>query len=63
MLELGMDADAVRTIQGDPVISGADHWEYGPSWIRFENGKVADWYSSPLSPLKTATAQPTNTHD
>jgi hypothetical protein len=63
MLELGMDIDAVRAIQGDPVIDGTDHWEYGPSWIRFENGKVVDWYSSPLNPLKTTTMQPAHAHD
>lgn len=63
MLELGMDTGTVRAIQGDPVISGADHWEYGPSWIRFENGKVVDWYSSPLNPLRTATAHPAHARD
>ncbi|WP_449429521.1 J domain-containing protein [Rhodanobacter umsongensis] len=63
MLELGMDIDAVRAIQGDPVIDGADQWEYGPSWIRFENGKVVDWYSSPLNPLRTTTMQPAHAHD
>ena len=63
MLELGMDAGAVRAIQGDPVISGTDQWEYGPSWIRFENGKVVDWYSSPLNPLKATAAQPAHAHD
>lgn len=63
MLELGMDTDAVRALQGDPVIGGADHWEYGPSWIRFENGKVVDWYSSPLNPLRTASAQPAHAHN
>lgn len=63
MLELGMDSGTVRAIQGNPVISGADHWEYGPSWIRFENGKVVDWYSSPLNPLRTATVQPVHPRD
>jgi hypothetical protein len=62
-LELGMDTDAVRGIEGDPILTGGDRWEYGPSWIRFEDGKVADWYSSPLRPLKTATAQPMPTHN
>lgn len=58
-----MDTDVVRAIQGEPVIGGTDHWEYGPSWIRFENGKVVDWYSSPLNPLKTTTVQPAQAHD
>jgi hypothetical protein len=62
-LELGMDTNAVRAIEGDPILTGGDRWEYGPSWIRFEDGKVADWYSSPLRPLKTATAQPVPAHN
>jgi curved DNA-binding protein CbpA len=63
MLRLGMDADAVRAIEGDPELFSADRWEYGPSWIRFDNGKVADWYSSSLHPLKTAAAHPTHGRD
>lgn len=63
MLRLGMDTDTVRAIEGDPELSGGDHWEYGPSWIRFANGKVADWYSSPLHPLKTTAAHPAPTRD
>ncbi|WP_217343180.1 J domain-containing protein [Rhodanobacter sp. C01] len=63
VLELGMDADVVRAIQGEPMIGSTDHWEYGPSWIRFENGKVVDWYSSPLNPLKTTTMQPAHARD
>ena len=61
-LELGMDADAVRAIEGDPMLTDEGRWEYGPSWIRFEDGKVVEWYSSPLRPLKTATAQPVPAH-
>lgn len=53
-LGLGMDADAVRAIEGEPTLMVNDErWEYGPSWIRFEHGKVVDWYSSPLYPLST----------
>lgn len=63
ILKLGMDTDAVRAIEGDPALFSGDRWEYGPSWIRFDNGKVADWYSSSLHPLKTATARPTPRHD
>ncbi len=28
-----------------------DRWEYGPSEIRFTDGKTSGWYSSPLRPL------------
>ena len=62
-IELGMDADTVRSIEGDPLPGASDHWEYGPSWIHFENGKVVDWYSSPLHPLKTSSAQTSPTRD
>ena len=42
--------------KGDRVaLIGENRWDYGPSWIRFENDKVVDWYSSPLQPLKHAT--------
>jgi hypothetical protein len=55
-LELGMDAAAVRGIEGEPTMMiGDQRWEYGPSWIRFEDGKVVDWYSSPLYPLHAPT--------
>ena len=54
-LEPGMDAAAVRGIEGEPTLIGDQRWEYGPSWIRFEDGKVVDWYSSPLYPLHAPT--------
>lgn len=57
-LVLGMDMEAVRSIQGDPVQIRDDKWEYGPSWLRFENGKLVDWYSSPLYRLRTPTSVP-----
>lgn len=55
-IALGMDADTVRAREGPPgdIIAG-ERWEYGPSWIRFENNKVVDWYSSPLRPLDAPT--------
>jgi hypothetical protein len=60
-LELGMDADAVLAIQGAPMRYNDWEWEYGPSWLRFEDGQLVDWYSSPLHPLRTATASPKKT--
>ena len=62
-IALGMDTDAVRAIEGDPMLIGENRWDYGPSWIRFQNDKVVDWYSSPLRPLKTPSSHPTPTHD
>lgn len=58
-LSLGMDAATVRASEGEPTLTvNNERWEYGPSWIRFERGKVVDWYSSPLYPLHTTTRSP-----
>lgn len=63
-LERGMHAGAVRRIEGEPMMDNGEFWEYGPSWIRFEHGRVVDWYSSPLRPLKlAATRRPVDTVD
>lgn len=51
-IRVGMDSDRVVEIEGEPVMTGDDRWEYGPSWITFHCGAVLDWYSSPLRPLK-----------
>lgn len=47
------EADVLR-IQGEPHSRSATVWAYGPSYIRFENGRVLDWHSSPLQPLKVS---------
>lgn len=57
-LSLGMTPDEVRAIEGDPLIVHRDRWDYGPSWIQFENDQVIDWYSSPLHSLRTASSRP-----
>jgi hypothetical protein len=57
-IELGASAQQVRAIHGEPVSGSEQRWEYGPSWIAFRCGQVVDWYSSPLRPLKVATAHP-----
>lgn len=57
-LELGMDIETVRAIQGEPMRINGDTWEYGPSWLRFEHGELVDWYSSPLHRLKTRSPSP-----
>lgn len=58
LIEIGMDAETVRSLQGDPMQWEGSEWIYGPSWIRFERGRVIDWYSSPLHRLKTETTSP-----
>lgn len=60
-LALGMTAATVRAIQGEPMHALEDSWEYGPSWLRFEKGRLRDWYSSPLRPLEVATDVPPET--
>ena len=57
-LAVGMEHDQVRKIQGEPFNSHDHRWEYGPSWILFECGKVVDWYSSPLHPLQVSSPHP-----
>jgi len=57
-LELGMDEKTVRAIQGEPLQWNGSEWIYGPSWLRFEDGSLVDWYSSPLHPLHTSTRTP-----
>lgn len=58
MLEMGMGHVAVVEIQGEPLRVDGSRWEYGPSWLRFEDKRLVDWYSSPLHPLKTARPHP-----
>jgi len=53
VLQVGMSADEVRTVEGEPLATHGDLWEYGPSWIRFEHDEVIEWHSSPLRPLHT----------
>jgi hypothetical protein len=50
-LELGMSIDQARRILGEPTTEHAARWQYGPSWVDFECGKVAGWYSAPAQPL------------
>ena len=58
LISLGMDTATVLAIQGEPVSMRDGQWDYGPSWLRFEEGKLVDWYSSPMRRLKTADAAP-----
>lgn len=54
-LTLGMTVEEVAEIEGEPITRSGSRWDYGASWIAFEEGKVSDWYSSPLQPLKRAS--------
>jgi len=57
-LDIGMTVEEVSRIEDAPVVRDDGRWYYGPSWILFERGKVTDWYSSPLRPLRHATMHP-----
>jgi len=52
-LHVGMTADEVREVEGEPLAMHGSLWEYGPSWIRFDHDAVVEWHSSPLRPLHT----------
>lgn len=54
----GMTAGEVVELEGEPFTRGDERWDYGASWIAFDRGKVSDWYSSPLQPLKRAARRP-----
>lgn len=57
-IKLGMEAGRVVAIQGPPLNAYERRWDYGPSWIGFHCGKVIDWYSSPLRPLRVGSDSP-----
>ena len=56
-----MDRADVAALEGVPLSTNGPQWDYGPSWIAFRCGRVADWYSSPLRPLRTASTHPLST--
>ena len=53
VLHVGMSAEDVRSVEGEPLAVHGELWEYGPSWIRFDHDEVVEWHSSPLHPLHT----------
>lgn len=58
LIGIGTEAATVRALEGRPVMENPQRWDYGPSWVAFNDGKVSDWYSSKLRPLKVASAHP-----
>lgn len=53
----GMPKRVVTEILGAPISMDQDRWYYGPSWLRFEDGKLVEWYSSPLRRLQESHLQ------
>lgn len=56
----GMAPGDVVAILGEPIgrFDNDERWEYGPSWVRFDCGRMVDWYSSPLRPLRVPAPRP-----
>ncbi len=57
-IRVGMRADDVLRVMGEPVARTDERWDYGPSWIRFDKGRIVDWYSSPLRALRIDRTPP-----
>lgn len=59
-LRRGLDQRAVLRLLGEPIMRDprTGLWSYGPSWVRFECGRVAGWYSSPLFGLRADGVRP-----
>lgn len=55
-VRIGDGPERVKAILGAPLIVGGDVWEYGPSHVIFRDGRVVDWYSSPLQPISVDEA-------
>lgn len=56
-IRVGSTEAEVERLMGTPIAAGPDLWEYGPSHVRFERGRVVGWYSSPLLPLPVDSEQ------
>lgn len=50
-IRIGSTEAHVESLMGPPLVLQVDLWEYGPSHVRFQRGRVVGWYSSPLKPL------------
>jgi hypothetical protein len=50
-IRVGSTEAQVERLLGAPLVTEPDLWQYGPSHVRFERGRVVGWYSSPLKPL------------
>ncbi|HZX75836.1 J domain-containing protein [Lysobacter sp.] len=57
-LELGMDEADVIAIQGSPERVQDGVWNYGSSWVRFDEGRVVDWASMAPNRLLAPTSRP-----
>jgi hypothetical protein len=56
-IRIGTTEAEVERLMGPPIVGTPTLWEYGPSHVRFERGRVVGWYSSPLQPLPVDSDQ------
>jgi len=56
-IRIGSTEADVERLMGAPIAASPQLWEYGPSHVRFERGRVVGWYSSPLLPLPVDSEQ------
>ncbi|MCX5815941.1 MAG: DnaJ domain-containing protein [Proteobacteria bacterium] len=49
---VGSTKDEVLAVQGTPTRISGNRWNYGFSYVDFENERVIKWYSSEHDPLK-----------
>ena len=54
LIDFGTPAADVERLAGPPMFRSAERWQYGPSEVRFADGFVSGWHSSPLRPLPVA---------
>lgn len=55
-VRVGDGPERVKAILGAPLLVTGEVWEYGPSHVIFRDGRVVDWYSSPLKPISVDEA-------
>ncbi|MCE5234142.1 MAG: DnaJ domain-containing protein [Mizugakiibacter sp.] len=63
LIRVGSPQQDVRALLGVPTFARGNVWEYGPSRIEFDAGRVSGWYSSPLAPLPVDEHRPLGVRD
>ena len=51
-IKVGSTMDEVRAVQGNPIVETSSVWDYGPSRVYFQQGRVVGWENSPMRPLR-----------
>lgn len=53
-ITIGLSKQEVLRIQGQPLLTSQQKWDYGVSSIYFENGLVIGWYNARSAPLRVS---------